>query len=159
MSLMESAQLLGNFGEFVGAIAVVVTLAYLSVQVRQHSEAVRSSTRSDIARGQMDANYVLAQNPELVLNCYSLLRGKDLGEAERVAATHAILAGFRMFENQFFAYREGTFSESVWLGYRANIAWNTQQPNFADFWNDRRYAFSSEFVEFVDELHGEQEPV
>ncbi len=36
MDLMDTAQLLGNFGEFVGAIAVVVTLVYLSVQIRQN---------------------------------------------------------------------------------------------------------------------------
>ncbi len=34
MTLMDTAQLLGNFGEFFGAIAVVGTLAYLAVQVR-----------------------------------------------------------------------------------------------------------------------------
>ena len=37
MDLMDTAQLLGNFGEFVGAIAVVVTLVYLSVQIRQNT--------------------------------------------------------------------------------------------------------------------------
>ena len=41
MDLMSTAQLLGNFGEFFGAIAVVVTLAYLSFQVRQNSTQVR----------------------------------------------------------------------------------------------------------------------
>ncbi len=34
MNLIDTAQLLGNFGEFVGAIGVVATLAYLAVQVR-----------------------------------------------------------------------------------------------------------------------------
>ena len=38
MTLMESAQLLGNIGEFLGAIAVVVTLLYLTAQVR-HARA------------------------------------------------------------------------------------------------------------------------
>ena len=37
MDLMDTAQLLGNFGELVGAIAVVVTLVYLSVQIRQNT--------------------------------------------------------------------------------------------------------------------------
>ena len=37
MDLMDTAQLRGNFGEFVGAIAVVVTLVYLSVQIRQNT--------------------------------------------------------------------------------------------------------------------------
>ena len=46
MNLMDMAQLLGNFGEFVGAIAVVVTLFYLAFQVRQSKEATDANTRS-----------------------------------------------------------------------------------------------------------------
>ena len=34
MNLMDVSQMLGNFGEFVGAIGVVTTLAYLAVQIR-----------------------------------------------------------------------------------------------------------------------------
>ena len=50
MDLMSTAQLLGNFGEFVGAIAVVVTLVYLAVQVVQSREATEANTRQ--MRGQ-----------------------------------------------------------------------------------------------------------
>ena len=38
MSLMDTAQLLGNIGEFVGAIAIVATLVYLAMQVRQNTD-------------------------------------------------------------------------------------------------------------------------
>ncbi len=41
MALMDIAQLLGNFGEFVGAIAVVATLVYLALQIREHSNQLR----------------------------------------------------------------------------------------------------------------------
>jgi len=44
MPLAELSQILGNFGEFVGAIAVVVTLVYIAIQVshgRQEVEANR----------------------------------------------------------------------------------------------------------------------
>ena len=44
MTLMDTAQLLGNFGEFVGAIAVVATLLFLSFQVRQGARAQRGAT-------------------------------------------------------------------------------------------------------------------
>jgi hypothetical protein len=40
------AQLLGNYGEFVGAIAVVATLFYLALQVRHSKEATEANTRS-----------------------------------------------------------------------------------------------------------------
>ena len=46
MDLMSTAQLLGNLGEFLGAIAVVVTLFYLAVQVRHGKEATEANTHS-----------------------------------------------------------------------------------------------------------------
>lgn len=37
MDFMSTAQLLGNIGEFVGGIGVLVTLMYLAVQIRNLS--------------------------------------------------------------------------------------------------------------------------
>ena len=42
MSTLEVSQLLGNYGEFVGAIAIIVTLIYLAVQVRQNTRSMQS---------------------------------------------------------------------------------------------------------------------
>ncbi len=38
MTVIELSQVLGNFGEFFGAIAVVGTLVFLSIQVRRGSD-------------------------------------------------------------------------------------------------------------------------
>ena len=46
MDHLTFAQLLGNYGEFVGAIAVVGTLFYLAVQVRHSKDATEANTRS-----------------------------------------------------------------------------------------------------------------
>ena len=42
------AQLLGNYGEFVGAIAVVATLGYLSVQVRANARITAMDARQGV---------------------------------------------------------------------------------------------------------------
>jgi hypothetical protein len=52
MTLMETAQLLGNFGEFVGAIAVVVTLAYLALQIRQNTRSMDENRKAVVAAAQ-----------------------------------------------------------------------------------------------------------
>ena len=44
MSALELSQMLGNYGEFVGAIAVVATLLYLTIQVR-HSRDLLEENR------------------------------------------------------------------------------------------------------------------
>jgi hypothetical protein len=46
MSFIEITAVLGNLGEFVGAIAVVVTLFYLALQVKHSKEATEANTRS-----------------------------------------------------------------------------------------------------------------
>jgi hypothetical protein len=134
-------------------------VTYLAVQIRQSSKATRSATRSEIVKGQAELNFRMADNPELAVAAYALLKGEEINDIDRLAAGQLLAAGFRGFENQHFAYVEGDFPESIWLGYRANIALNAQQPNFSEFWNDRRQLFSAEFVKFIDELASEKTPL
>ena len=57
-------QELGSLSEIIAAIATVVTLAYLALQIRQHSK----SSRADAARGTVDgdpAMLAVAQDAEL----------------------------------------------------------------------------------------------
>ena len=51
MSFIELSELLGNLGEFVGSIAVLATLIYLAVQVKQSKELLEENRK--IALGQM----------------------------------------------------------------------------------------------------------
>jgi hypothetical protein len=46
MTFIEITAVLGNLGEFIGAIAVVVTLFYLALQVKHGKEATEANTRS-----------------------------------------------------------------------------------------------------------------
>ncbi len=45
MTVIELSQVLGNFGEFFGAIAVVATLIFLAVQVRHSWKAMDENSR------------------------------------------------------------------------------------------------------------------
>ncbi len=143
---------IGAVGELLGALGVIITLAYLALQVRQNSNALRSSTRSDIARTQLEINFILARDPDLAMNMYALLQGEELSDRERVAAEQYVAGALRTFENQYYAYREGSFPGDVWVGYRQNILFLTQQPAFAAFWHERRHLFSSDFAAFLDAL-------
>lgn len=50
------AQLLGNYGEFVGAIAVVATLVYLAIQVRQNTATIHNSESAHRASNETELN-------------------------------------------------------------------------------------------------------
>lgn len=65
MDLMQTAQLLGNFGEFFGAIAVVATLFYLAVQIRQNSRATQMSNSHELNEATREWWAKLSDNNEL----------------------------------------------------------------------------------------------
>jgi hypothetical protein len=108
MDLMSAAQLLGSFGEFVGAIAVVSTLVYLSVQIRQHTKQVASTytqamwertdnrmmltaSNSDfaalIAKAQQDPEASLTGGEALQVHCWI---ASWFGDIEDVYRQHAL---------------------------------------------------------------------
>ncbi len=62
MTLMETAQLLGNFGEFIGAFAVVATLVYLSVQVRANSQNTQIEARQRVLDRFSDTKKLVVQS-------------------------------------------------------------------------------------------------
>ena len=67
---------LGNLGDFIGGIAVVITLIYLTSQVRQSSAAIRTASREVIYAG------CRAQNSQVVRAeaVASLLAGQSSAE-------------------------------------------------------------------------------
>ncbi len=49
MDIQATAQLLGNFGEFFGAIAVLATLVYLVIQIKQNNKLSATTYTNYIA--------------------------------------------------------------------------------------------------------------
>jgi hypothetical protein len=58
MDHLTYAQLLSNYGEFISALAVVATLAYLSIQVRQQNLESQAKSVHEILGGFRDAQAV-----------------------------------------------------------------------------------------------------
>lgn len=53
MGLMEWSALLGNIGKFLGAIAVVVTLVYLTRQIGEGNRETRAATTQSALDSEM----------------------------------------------------------------------------------------------------------
>jgi hypothetical protein len=60
------AQLLGNYGEFIGAIAVVITLGYLTVQVRHNTATSQAVSRQTLIDGWAVTQGQFQNNPDLL---------------------------------------------------------------------------------------------
>jgi len=56
---------LGNLGELISAVAVVVSLAYLDAQIRQNTKSVRTSTYQAILDSSRSDTELILANPHL----------------------------------------------------------------------------------------------
>jgi hypothetical protein len=74
------AQLLGSYGEFFGAIAVVITLIYFGVQLRKTEIATKNSTASAMQVARVDSNNQQLEHAELILKANT---GAELTDADR----------------------------------------------------------------------------
>lgn len=126
------AQLLGNYGEFVGAAAVVATLAYLAVQVRQSGKATVADIYQNRATTRSAANQAIAfNNPEFHKIMYKLESKRSDGWPSAVRALtdeeryyvmqwHAGL--LVRFDNLYFQHRQGLLPPSYFDGIKSSMA-------------------------------------
>ena len=120
MNVLEMAQLLGNFGEFFGAIAVVATLGYLAIQIRQN-------TRSNYVIREQTANQQLTQMhqqimgntdlAELVARCRNPTPG-DLSPGDEERVQRLANSYVNLYSNVENAFRRGEFPENAYERHR-----------------------------------------
>jgi hypothetical protein len=65
MTLLEMSQLLGNVGEFFGALLLLASLFYVAVQVRQNTQAMRASGQQALITNFYGNQQLLARDSEL----------------------------------------------------------------------------------------------
>ena len=128
MDHMTLAQLLGNYGEFVGAIAVVATLLYLAVQIRH------SGTQTEIQNEQSQyeqwntALLLPASSPQVSDLC---VRGRpsrsELSEGERLQFDTILTVAINAIEH---AYRRSEDPESDPIARRATDIEGDDERNY-----------------------------
>ncbi len=94
---------LGNLGDFVGGIAVIATLLYLAMQVRQNTRSLRSAAMDSNATQFAKRQMALARDPDLA---DLVTRGASdyhaLEEVEKRRFRAYLLGHLKEFESGFF---------------------------------------------------------
>ena len=143
-------------GEIVGAIAVVVTLAYLAAQIRQSTQVARSTARQAITQTTIDAVSDLVHDRELAQAFLDDLAGKELPPADALRILGRSYVNLRNWENIHYQYMVGMLSEGEWAGFRLNLKAVMQWDSMRRFWENERHfyspAFQAEIANITKEL-------
>jgi hypothetical protein len=150
---------LAAWGEFIGGIAVVVSLIYLASQIRQNSKMLQVSAAAAIGNSdQMTSNMILG-DPKLA-RAWSIQTAEfeSLPEPEQTSLRAFVgMELSRSYRSYYFA-KDRALPAPVWTAQKRLISTLLREPWARRVFDEVRFGFSEEFGEFVDGLVREDDP-
>jgi hypothetical protein len=157
MDLMSTAQLMGNFGEFVGAIAVVLTLAYLAVQIKESRAETARASRQSAQQAVGDFNLRIASDESFyLLFCRGIFEPGKLTDEEVFRFDLAAYSMFDMFETLHATWKRGGLTDHDWRKWDTIIANYLTLEGIQVFWSRLSHQFTSDFQDYIDSLPKEK---
>ncbi len=152
MTLEQGAYL----AEILGVIAVVVTLIYLSVQVRQGTELLRSESRQALVTNDVTSLASNFQNADVFAK---YVAGDEMSAEDQLRMSFMFALDLRNREFEYFQYTNGLLDEQTWLAYRHVILINHSAGHGRVWWEKiGREIVDPVFAKLVDELLVDAQP-
>ena len=141
---------LASIGSLVSALAVLVSLGFLSLQMRQADKNQRASIRAARASRTVDL-FLGATDPLVAEAVLKGMRGAaDITETQVFQFTQFASARFFNAEDTFYQHREGLLNayylEGVTNGLRSSFA----MPGMRGFYRRSRSVYGQAFAAFAD---------
>ncbi len=138
--------------EIIGVIIVVVTLLYLSMQVRQGAHLMRSESRQALMTHDRELLFEFLDNMDLFDRVAS---PHELSKADQRRFSCLWIVNMRNREHEWFQYKDGILDETTWLSYRRILPLILASQRHRNWWKSAKRAFDPGFVEMVDHYIGE----
>ncbi len=141
---------IGAIAEAVGALAVIITLVYLTFQLRQNTRAIEHSTYRGVIDDANQWQYKLIDNPEIAELYMAGMRGDELPSRDHLR--------FSLLMNTLFAHWGHAFNNArtFELVNNSHIAGVLSFPRGAAHWKravaNGTLSLNPEFIEFVNTL-------
>lgn len=143
----------GAVAELVGAAAVVVSLIYLSFQVRAGSKALQTTMRDSSFHALTEYNLYLISDPELPWVFQEGCRDPNgLDEKQKARFVHAAYAFFKLFENVYLHYLDGSVRAEAWEHNWKVLAAYGSQPGAQTYIRARLPIFDPRFQKLLRDL-------
>lgn len=154
-----SLEQVGIVAEIVGAVAIIITLLYLSVQVKDSARASRSAAVTDATTAMQAFYQELGSNPATSKLFLDGLTKPDTLSREMqfqyLMMMHSCFLGFQM---SFFLAHEGTLDVALRDSIGTAMHAVNHLPGIHLYWRQRKAYFQPEFREWVEGLLA-REPV
>ncbi len=147
MSLSDLASL----GSFVSGFAVLASLIYLALQIRQTKRNQQISIRHSRASRIVELELALADSAVAEAWLHGSWRPEELTPTELGQYMNLCRALFFHFEDSFYQRQEGLLNDAAFETVVAGVRLSARSPGWRTAWKLARSNFGGRFLEFMDE--------
>jgi hypothetical protein len=142
---------LADLASLASSIAVLVSLLFLALQVRQSNRNQRSLMQQGRTSRNVDLLFRLA-DPKVSDLWVRISTGESLEDAEYYMLYGYMASVFWSYEDSFFQFRSGMLDASSWASDLATLKRLLSNPAYRAVWTAVRSAIGEEYRSFLDGL-------
>jgi hypothetical protein len=146
---------LAAFGSFASGIAVLISLIYLALQIRQSAKNQRGTMHQMRAALSTDVMLHIAEAHLSQAFRAGLTGAADISEAEFWQFFYAASAIMRTTENAYIQRRDGLVDETHFASAKASARSFLANPGYRALWQATRLGREPGFRAFMDALESE----
>ena len=141
---------LGDIGDFLGGVAVLITLAYLAAQVRHHTAALRTASRQDLTSGYRAHNQHHLDPQVSEAYAVGLRNYPDMPPAQKRIFTRTINDHALFLQTAFALYESGALGAENYAPYLTWLACQLATPGGSVWWQETRGFYNAALVDSID---------
>ena len=142
-----------SVAEIIGALAVVISLIYVGIQVNDGAGAARSAAANDVNVALQEWYMEVGSDQHTSALLYRGLVSEqalpDEEEFQFLMMTHGFFLGV---QNSYLLAQEGTIDEELRNSLRNAISGIQNLPGMSRYWRQRKSYLHSGFVEWVEQI-------
>lgn len=143
---------IGAIGEILGAVAVVVTLLYLAIQIRQNSRAVQVSALRDTTAQWNHWSHLLVSSPDLAeIVCRGNRSFGDLSEADALRYGGFVQTFFDNAESYRTLIEVHKVDKDMKV-LETIVRRRLGIQGFSEWWDENAADYGADFAGWIDKL-------
>ena len=147
--------LIANIAEIIGVILVVITLAFLTLQIRQNTQAIRATTMKSAMQSEMEFAAILLNEAGV---WEKILTGAPMAAGEETRKSILLFNVFMIdTEARFHQFKSGYLDSQGWMGRRDSLPHLMKLPIF-EIWRKSigGMSRSADFIDLLDRMFAEE---
>lgn len=141
----------GAIGELIGGVAIIISLIYVGLQIRQSTRASRAATSQEHTSQFINSISALLDPRFSDIFWRGLTGLHNLQKGEKVSFVSFIAIVLRMFESYYLQEKDGVFDSRQFRGWSMTYFDLFANEGPREVLEIRKHQFNTQFIEFLED--------